>query len=285
MLKPSSHPITESGGKITGYYAPTEFAGATSEAFATIDVGTMAEYESYRAKLAAHPKHQENADKVSKEGAILSIYRAIIQRVQPRRENTMTQPGSSIPGYDYGTAMSATSPLTDDELRHLELTIGWSSEDAETLQRYGELFRQQAESMVDSWRAVIGAQPHLAHWFVGPDGKPDEAYKTSVKRRFVQWVVDVALSPHDRQWLDYQEEIGLRHTPAKKNLTDNAHTPPLVPLRYLLGFIPVVLPVRKFFADAIKDEQELNALERAWTKAVLLHITLWTRPYTAAGLW
>lgn len=74
-------PITESGGRITGYYAPTEFSGATSEAFATIDVGTMAEYEAYRAKLAAHPAHQKNVAKVSKEGAILSIYRAIIQRV------------------------------------------------------------------------------------------------------------------------------------------------------------------------------------------------------------
>src|ERR1700729_3425592 len=76
-------PITESGGRITGYYAPTEFAGASSEAFATIDVGTMAEYEVYRGKLAAHRKHQENVEKVSKEGAILSIYRAIIQRVNP----------------------------------------------------------------------------------------------------------------------------------------------------------------------------------------------------------
>src|ERR1039458_4861135 len=56
-------PIAASVGRITGYFAPTEFAGATSEAFATIDVGTMAEYESYRAKLAAHPKHQENARK------------------------------------------------------------------------------------------------------------------------------------------------------------------------------------------------------------------------------
>jgi NIPSNAP len=77
-------PITESGGRITGYYAPTEFAGATSEAFATIDVGTMAEYEVYRAKLAAHPKHQENAHKIEVTGAIRSIYRAIIQRVEPR---------------------------------------------------------------------------------------------------------------------------------------------------------------------------------------------------------
>ena len=76
-------PIAESGGRITGYYAPTEFAGDTSEAFATIDVGTMAEYEVYRAKLAAHPKHKENACKVEASGAIHSIYRAIIQRVEP----------------------------------------------------------------------------------------------------------------------------------------------------------------------------------------------------------
>jgi hypothetical protein len=75
-------PITESGGRITGYYSPTEFAGATSEAFATIDVGTMAEYEVYRAKLAAHPKHQENARKIEASGAIHSIYRAIIQKVE-----------------------------------------------------------------------------------------------------------------------------------------------------------------------------------------------------------
>ena len=76
-------PITESGGKITGYYAPTEFSGATSEAFATIDVGTMAEYEVYRAKLAAHPQHKENVAKVETSGVIHSIYRAIIQRVEP----------------------------------------------------------------------------------------------------------------------------------------------------------------------------------------------------------
>src|ERR1700691_6633963 len=75
-------PITQSGGRITGYYAPTDFAGATSEAFATIDVGTMAEYEAYRAKLAAHPKQQENARKVEASGAIRSIYRAIIMRVE-----------------------------------------------------------------------------------------------------------------------------------------------------------------------------------------------------------
>src|ERR1700744_5257181 len=77
-------PITESGGRISGYYAPTDFAGATSEAFATINVGTMAEYEVYRAKLAAHPKHKEAARKLDASGVILSVYRAIVQKVEPK---------------------------------------------------------------------------------------------------------------------------------------------------------------------------------------------------------
>jgi hypothetical protein len=80
-------PITESGGRIMGYYAPTEFAGVTNEAFATIDVGTMAQYEVYRTKLAEHPKHRENVAKIEASGAIHSIYRAIVKLVEPAREN------------------------------------------------------------------------------------------------------------------------------------------------------------------------------------------------------
>jgi hypothetical protein len=153
------------------------------------------------------------------------------------------------------------------------------------LRKHAPLFEAQAEEMVDSWRTVIGSQPHLAQWFYDPDGEPDEEYKAAIKRRFVQWVIDVATRPHDCAWLDYQEEIGLRHTPDKKNKTDGRRTPPLVPLRYLLAFVPVVTPVRHFFKSAITDQAELDAVERAWTKAVHLHVTLWTRPYSRDGLW
>lgn len=191
----------------------------------------------------------------------------------------------TIPGYDYGKPESATSPVTGEELAQLEQSVGWTAEDAAILQRHADLFRAKAETMVDSWRAVIGAQPHLAHWFVKPDGAPDDAYKAAVKKRFVQWVVDVATRPHDRDWLNYQQEIGLRHTPAKKNRTDGAHTPPVVPLRYLLGFVPRVLPVPDFFAADLNDEAEFTRLQDAWTRAVLLHITLWSRAYTQESLW
>jgi hypothetical protein len=192
---------------------------------------------------------------------------------------------TDIPGYGFGSAEAAQSPLSAEDLLHLEQTLGWTSEDEQRLRKHAELFRSQAEQMIDSWRAVIARQPHLSQWFAGPDGKPDEEYKAGVKRRFVRWVVDVATRPHDRAWLNYQEEIGLRHTPAKKNKADGGHTPSLVPLRYLLAFVPVVTDVRRFLEAAIADPAELTAVERAWTKAVHLHVTLWSRPYTREGLW
>jgi hypothetical protein len=192
---------------------------------------------------------------------------------------------SEIPGYDFGSAQSAKSPVSAEQLRQLEQTLGWTTGDEQLLNRHAALFEAQAEKMVDSWRTVIASQPHLAHWFFAPDGKPDDEYKASVKSRFVQWVVDVATRPHDQAWLDYQEEIGLRHTPEKKNKADGRHTPPLVPLRYLLAFVPVVTPVRHFFEGAVSDRAELDAIERAWARAVHLHITLWARPFTRDGLW
>jgi Protoglobin. len=193
--------------------------------------------------------------------------------------------GAAIAGYDFGSPRSAKSPVSLEELRHLEQAVGWTEDDARVLKKYAAHFEAQAEKMVGSWRAVIGAQPELARWFFGPDGKPDDTYKAAVKHRFVQWVVDVATRPHDQAWLDYQEEIGLRHTPEKKNKTDGRQTPTLVPLRYLLGFVPVVLPVRRCFERVITDGGEIEALESAWGKSVQLHVTLWSRAYSREGLW
>lgn len=200
----------------------------------------------------------------------------------------MTTPSNlntQIPGYGFGSSTSALSPVSTEDLLHLEQTLGWTTDDERLLKKHADVFRAQAEPMVDSWRAVIGKQPHLSQWFAGPDGKPDGEYKASVKRRFVQWVIDVAARPHDRAWLNYQEEIGLRHTPEKKNKTDKRQTPPLVPLRYLLAFIPVVTEIRSFLQAGITDLEELAALEHAWRKAVHLHVTLWARSYTREGLW
>src|SRR5450755_4643418 len=137
--------------------------------------------------------------------------------------NTRTNQGeyamTTVPGYQYGSPDLASSPITLDELRQLEQAVGWSDSDRQALQSHNHIFLDKSEQMVDAWRAMIGKQEHLAKWFFSPDGKPDEDYKARVKQRFVKWVQDACLRPHDQAWLDYQEEIGLRHTPAKKNQT------------------------------------------------------------------
>ena len=77
-------PISESGGSIVGYYLPTDFAGATNEAFGIIDFPSLAEYETYRAKLAAHPLHIKYVQALEHSGALLSIQRSLIQRVETK---------------------------------------------------------------------------------------------------------------------------------------------------------------------------------------------------------
>ena len=191
-----------------------------------------------------------------------------------------------IHGYDYGTASAARSPITLDELRELEATVGWTGADAEAIAVAAEVLAGQEEAMVDRWRAIIGDHPFLAKWFWGPDGKPDEVYKAAVKKRFVQWVGDLCRRERDQAWLDYQEEIGQRHTPAKKNRTEGANTSDVVPLRYLWAFAgPVISGARAFLASKGHCAADVERMHQAWAKSVVLTLALWARPYVKDGLW
>lgn len=193
---------------------------------------------------------------------------------------------ASPAGYDFASPDLERSPITMEELRHLEYAVGWTARDTDILKRLGGVIGDHAEAIVDAWRNVIGGDPELARWFVGPDGKPDDRYKARVKQRFVQWVRDVCFRPHDRSWLDYQDEIGKRHTAQKKNQTDGAATPSLVPLRYLIAFTAIVVnSIRPFARECGAREADLDDFQHAWSKAVLLEIAIWSRPYAQTGAW
>jgi Protoglobin len=80
--------------------------------------------------------------------------------------------------------------------------------------------------------------------------------------------------------------VGLRHTQAKKNRTDNAQTPPHIPLRYVLVFTATMnATVRSFLAKKGHSPDEVDRMHEAWCKAVILQVTLWSRPYAKEGDW
>ncbi|MGH7984748.1 MAG: protoglobin domain-containing protein [Candidatus Binataceae bacterium] len=191
-----------------------------------------------------------------------------------------------IPGYEYDSRLLPHSPVSLDELRSLEQAAGFGEADREWLRRAAPILAPHAEEIVDGWRAAIAAHPEMARVFFGPDGKPDESYKAAVKKRFVQWVVDACERGHDQAWLDYQEEIGKRHTPVKKNQTERSQTPPVVPLRYLIAFSAIVsTTIRPLLEKSGCGTAEIQHIQDAWTKSMLLHLALWARPYIAGCLW
>lgn len=74
--------IERSGGRIVGYFLPTDFAGATNEAIGLIDLPSLSAYEQYRQKLADDPEHQKNIARLEQSGAAVAMNRSIIRRVE-----------------------------------------------------------------------------------------------------------------------------------------------------------------------------------------------------------
>lgn len=192
---------------------------------------------------------------------------------------------NTIPGYAYGSAGLEGSPVSVEDLDLLRQSVLFGPDDERYLRLAGEVLSDQVEDVLDVWYGFVAAHPHLVHYFAGPDGEPDGDYLARVRARFGQWVHDLCERPWDQQWLDYQEEIALRHTRAKKNQTDGARAPEQVPLRYLVAFVyPITTTVREFLAKRGHAPDEVEAMHQAWFKAVTLSVVLWSRPY-AGGDW
>ncbi|HZT87890.1 MAG TPA: NIPSNAP family protein [Stellaceae bacterium] len=76
--------IERSGGKIVGYFLPTDFAGPNNEAIGLIDLPSIAAYEDYRKRLSDDPAHKRNVARLQQSGAEVVMNRSFIQRVAAR---------------------------------------------------------------------------------------------------------------------------------------------------------------------------------------------------------
>ncbi len=191
-----------------------------------------------------------------------------------------------IAGYQYGSSDMPASPVSVEELELLKRTVDLTEADIAWLRRAGSVLEDQTAAVVGAWREVIAANPHLARYYWSKEGRPDENYKARVAQRFQQWILDVCRRPYDGAWLDYQHEIGSRHTHLKKNAADAANAVPHIPLRYVIAFTAVINDrVKPFLAAKGDSAQDAEAMHGAWCKAVLLHVTLWSRPYASESDW
>lgn len=191
----------------------------------------------------------------------------------------------TAPGCIYDTNPTR-SPVGMQELDELKAALLFGPTDEAALRQAGEVLEDQVEQVLDVWYGFVASHPHLVAYFSDPDGKPINEYLDRVRGRFGQWILDTCRRPYDQAWLDYQEEIALRHTHEKKNATDNADAPNNIPLRYLIAFVyPITATMRDFLAAKGHDADQVEAMYQAWFKAVTLHVALWARPYTRNEDW
>lgn len=186
----------------------------------------------------------------------------------------------TIPGYTYGAPEVPHSPVTGGDVDLLRATLLWSEEDDRYLRLAGEVLADQVDDVLDLWYGYVGSHPHLVHYFTDRNGEPIGEYLERVRARFAQWVRDVCSRPYDGVWRDYQHEIGLRHTRAKKNQVDGVDSVPEISLRYLIAFIfPITATMRSFLANRGHSAEDVDGMYTAWFKAVVLHVCLWSQPY------
>lgn len=190
------------------------------------------------------------------------------------------------PGYGYGQPETARSPVNLQDLEQLKASVMFSAADEQALREAGQVLSNQIHDILDVWYGFVGQNPHLIAYFSTPEGDPIPEYLARVRQRFGQWIMDTCTRPYDQEWLNYQEEIGLRHTPVKKNQTDQVNSVPVISLRHLIAFIyPVTATVRPFLAKGGHSPEQVEAMHQAWVKSVTLQIALWSRPYALEGTW
>ncbi len=188
------------------------------------------------------------------------------------------------PGYTYGEPAVLPSPVSFEELDLLERTIGLTAEDVRYLRRAGETLERRVDAFLDYWYAFQATLPHLGAFSLGDDGLPNLPYRAAARQRFRAWILDTCRWPHDRDWLNYQHEIGLRHTRAKKNQTDGVVSAPHVSFRYLFAQLyPFNQAIRPFLESAENSVEDVERIHQAWSKAVLLQLILWSYPYVKDG--
>ena len=196
----------------------------------------------------------------------------------------MQKPGESIPGYSYGKAELAPSHVSLSDLERLKISAGFTEQDWQSLRLAGEVLADQTEQIVRQWRSgIIAGIPHLARHSRTPEGDPIPEYLAKSNLRFQQWIVDTCTRPYDQDWLNYQQEIALRHTTLKKNQTDDVRSTSHVPLSDIIAFVAVMNEtIKPYLASKGHAVEVVEKMHRAWCKSMQLQMALWVGPYMDA---
>jgi hypothetical protein len=191
-----------------------------------------------------------------------------------------------ISGYFYGAPEVPISTISVLDLANLKISAGFTEEDQRYLRLAGEVLQGQTRQIVEHWRSrIIASIPNLARHSRSPEGNLLPDYLAASNLRFEQWILDTCLRPYDQDWINYQQEIALRHTTLKKNKVDGVQSTPYVPLRDIIAFLAVINEtIKPYLAAKEHSAEDVDGMHRAWCKSMQLQLAIWVRAYAGSDL-
>lgn len=183
-------------------------------------------------------------------------------------------------------ALSVPPKFPDRAEVELLLRIGLFSPDDElALRDAWRILEGQTDDYLDVVLGMVAAHPVLAAAFTALCGEESATHSldgaAAVRDCFRRWLFETCFFPHEPPWLKqlYLERV----------LSDSLvqPSPTLLPVfRHTVALAyPLVATARPLLAAQGRDHQDIERMEHALLKAILLQVTLLSKLYVKEGLW
>ncbi len=186
---------------------------------------------------------------------------------------------------DEGVAVTAPPWFPDQDDIDLLWHIGlFSVDDARALRKVWRILKGQTDDYLDRLLGMVAAYPALATELAvlhGGHGEEEIENDSRILHRwFRQWLFETCLFPQESPWLRQLHE---------KPPQDSRAPPTLMPLprfRYVVTLaFPLAATARPFLAASGNDQNEIERMQHALLKAILLQAALLGKLYVKEGLW
>lgn len=159
----------------------------------------------------------------------------------------------------------------------------FSPDDGRALRKVWRVLKDQTDDYLEMVLGMVAAYPALAAVLTRlRDESPAASAEgsTTVRHLFRRWLRETCLFPHEPAWL---KQLYAEFPPDRPAPSLSARLPGF---RYLVALsFPLVVTARALLVAAGLASQEIERMQSALLKAILLQVALLSKLYVKDGLW
>jgi len=186
-------------------------------------------------------------------------------------------------GEDAATAVTALTGFPGAEETDLLWRIGlFAADDERALRKLWRVLKGQTDDYLDMVLGMVAAYPTLAAACQESLGSSVDG-SAAVRPLFREWLSQTCLTPREPSWLRRLYSLGSDPSPERSMQAISMKLPGF---RYLIALsFPLVATLRSLLVGAGLGHQDIERMQSALLKAILLQVALLSKLYVKEGIW